>query len=142
MGSIYPYRLWVVADVEECLPTHGSQNSEYIEFSSVSAMNAYFDDRKVTDPAQDQRVDVAGIKCSGAGEYDAGKVDSAGRVSCRFANYDAQGQPSATEYAIIEWTSTPTKVVGFGIAPSAGVKGLLRWWLDDAGPSLGTSKSH
>lgn len=137
LGSVSPYRLWIVADVEECQPTRGSENSEYIQFSSVAAMNAYFDGRDdVTDPKDDHRASVAGIECAGLAPYDAPESHPAGRVNCDFANYDAEGLPSATEYATVAWTSTPMRVVGTGIAPSAEVKALLRWWLHDAGPDL------
>jgi hypothetical protein len=137
LGGIYPYRLWVVADVEECQPTRGSENSEYVQFSDVAAMNVYYDARDaLDDPSHDVRASVGGIECSGQAPYDAPGAKPAGRVSCDFANYDAEAQPSATEYASITWTSTKARVVGFGIAPSQEVKALLQWWLDDAGPNL------
>jgi hypothetical protein len=137
LGSIYAYRLWLVADVEECHPTHGAQSAEYVQFSSTTAMNRYFDDKHAPDdPGRDRRVDVQGIRCSGLAPYDAGRAKPAGRVACDFGNYDAQGRSSDTEYAVIAWTSKPTRVVGAGIAPSSSTRALVKWWIDDAGPKF------
>jgi hypothetical protein len=134
LGSLYPYRLWITADVEECTPDHGSQESEYVRFSDTQSMNRYFDDYGVSsDPGGDERVTAEGIHCSGLGSYNTGNK-KAGRVACNFAYFDPNAQPSATEYANILWTSIPTRVVASGFAPATQVRDLIQWWREDSGP--------
>lgn len=136
LGSLYPYRLWITADVEECTPDRGSQESEYVQFSDTQSMNRYFDDYGVSsDPGGDERVTVGGIHCSGLDNYRIGRK-KAGRVACDFADFDPDAQASATEYANILWTSIPTHVVASGFAPATEVRDLIQWWLEDSGPIL------
>ena len=39
LGSLYRWRLWMVADVESCTPEGGPEGAEYVRFANTDAMD-------------------------------------------------------------------------------------------------------
>ncbi len=138
LQELYPWRLWIVADVEECRPRRGSTDSEYLRFGNVDSMNDYFDAviPDSGDALHDQRVEVAGTECADSGTYSAGDK-RAGRWFCAFSFSDTDAEEASEEFAHISWTSTAGRIVASGGAPATEVKALIRWWQEDAGPLRG-----
>ena len=135
LQSLYAWRLWIAADVEECRPTRGSTDSEYIKFANVGALHDYYDATFPTEESlADQRVEVGGSDCAGSGTYRAGKRKNAGSYFCWFSDTDTDAEASSAEFAHIGWTLDSERIYGSGGAPAAKVKALIRWWQDDAGP--------
>ena len=43
LGSLYRWRLWMVANVESCTPNGGPEGAEYVRFANTEAMDTYYD---------------------------------------------------------------------------------------------------
>lgn len=128
LGSLYPWRLFIVADVEECM-FPGDIEAEYVRFASRASMDSYYDAvRKDNEGPQVARYGT--FRCPGSGKYDRG----GGRWECHIANVDADAQATDEEWAIIHWTNGRHKVMGFGATPIENTRSLLAWFVDDAGP--------
>ncbi len=138
LQELYPWRLWIVADVEECRPRRGSTDSEYVRFANVDSMNDYYDAilPDSDDSLADQRVKVGGIECAGSGTYQAGGRRG-GRYFSAFSFSDTDAREGSEEFAHISWTSVKGKIVGSGGSPAADATALIRWWQEDAGPIRG-----
>jgi hypothetical protein len=132
LGSLYPWRVWIVADVEECTPKDGPEEVEYVRFGNADAMAAYYADSGVPNPAPNAR-ELHGITCPGSNTYKA-HGRRAGSVKCYFAGVDADGRQSVDSYFHLWWSSTPTKVVAFAISPADTETAVVDWWADRGGP--------
>jgi hypothetical protein len=132
LGSLYVWRLWIVADVEECRPKGGPEEVEYVRFGNADAMAAYYADSGIPNPAQNAR-ELHGITCPGSNTYKA-HGRRAGSVKCFFASIDTDGRQSVDSYFHLEWSSKPTKVVAFAISPADTEAAVVNWWADRGGP--------
>jgi hypothetical protein len=133
LGSLYRWRLWMVADVEACTPNDGPDGAEYVRFANTDAMNAYYESFGVPNPAANAQ-ELHGITCPGSNTYDAGGRRKVGEVKCYFSTFDTQGNESADQYFHLQWSSKPTKVVAFAISPAATERAVIDWWADRGGP--------
>ena len=130
LGEAFVWRLWIVADVEECRPERGSTDTEYMQLATAGATDAFMSVLPES-YASDQRITVGGTKCAGTGPYDdAGR--RAGRYMCWFSTDDTDAQASADEFAHLRFSDIRNRVVVSGGAPATKVEALLSWWKDDA----------
>jgi hypothetical protein len=130
LGSAFPSRLWIVADVEECRPKRGSIDTEYMQFANAAATDAFMGVLPAS-YASDRRITVDGTKCGGTGTYqDGGR--RAGRYMCWFSTDDTDAQESSEEFAHLRFSDARNRLVVTGGAPAATVKALLAWWQNDA----------
>jgi hypothetical protein len=131
LQSAYSWRLWIVADVEECRPERGSKDTEYLQFTNTGAMQDYYDATQSDDFDRDERVHVDGYQC---GAFDTYRRDGqkAGTYSCWFSNKDTDAKDTDTPFVHLLFTDTRHHVVGAGGAPATQAKALLSWWIDDA----------
>lgn len=130
LGSAFRWRLWILADIEECRPERGSTDTEYFRFASTGSMEDYFDAiGKGT--ADHDRVAVGGSSCPGSGSYRR-DGERAGRYACWFDNHDTDAQATSDTVAHVSFTDTDARVVGTGGAPASRTKALLAWWTEDA----------
>jgi hypothetical protein len=130
LGSAFRWRLWILADVEECRPERGSTDTEYFRFASTGSMDDYFDAIGKT-TVDHTRVAVGDSSCPGAGSYRR-EGERAGRYACWFDDRDTDAQVSSSTVAHVSFTDTDARVVGNGGAPANRTKALLAWWTQDA----------
>jgi hypothetical protein len=129
LQNLYPARLFIVADVEECR-FRGGIEAEYVQFASRASMNAHFD--QFADADEGRRVAKLGtFTCPGSGNYDKGT----GRWTCYVADVDADANASEVPHAIVAWTNEDLDVYAFGAAPASDAKRLLQWFVNEAGPN-------
>ena len=135
LQSLYAWRLWIVADIEECRPTRGSTDSEYLKFANVGSLDDYYAAVFPTDDSlADERIDVGGSSCAGSGTYSVGKRKNVGSYYCYYSAADTDANDTSSEFAHVGWTVDSERIFGSGGAPATGAKALLRWWQEDAGP--------
>ncbi len=137
LGSLYVWRLWIVADVAKCHPVGGPQEVEYIRFANADAMNEYYADTPDPDPGAGADVQTLhGITCPGVNPYNADGHE-AGGVKCFFASIESNGRPSVDQYFHMVWSSKPTKVVASSISPAGDERAAMDWWAKRGGPNVG-----
>lgn len=124
LQSLYPERLFVVADVEECTFPGGIE-AEYVQFASRGSMNARFD-RFTYDGPRIARYRT--FTCPGQGRYQGG------RWGCYVTATDADGQASTEDHATVMWTHDRLRIHAYGTAPATDAERLLEWFVHDAGP--------
>ncbi len=130
LGSTFGWRLWVVADIEECRPGRGSTDTEYMQFATGGVTDAFMGELPQS-YLDDERVTVHGTQCGGAGTW---RRDgrTAGRYMCWFSNDDTDAEDTEQEFAHFRFSDIEHRLVVTGGAPAAKVKALLAWWNDDA----------
>jgi hypothetical protein len=136
LGSLYRWRLWMVANVESCTPEGGPAGAEYVRFANTDAMDTYYDSFGVPEMTVNAQ-EFHGITCPGSDTYDAPGHRKVGDVQCSFSTFDPEGKESADRYFHLQWSSKPTKVVAFAIGPEATERAIVDWWADRGGPIVG-----
>jgi hypothetical protein len=130
LGGAFSSRLWIVADVEECRPDQGSVDTEYMQFATAAATDAYVRDLP-DEYATDRRVTTGDAQCAGSGPYrDDGR--RIGKYVCWFSMEDTDAHETSREFAHLLFTDLEHRVVVSGGAPARDVKALLEWWRNDA----------
>lgn len=126
LQTLYPWRLFVVADVEECR-FRGGIEAEYVQFVSRAVLDRHFERFTPGDEPRVARYKT--YSCPGTGSY------RGGRWGCYLTQVDADAQPADEDYAVVYWTHDRSKVYAYGSAPVTNARRLLEWFVDEAGPN-------